>query len=238
MFENLWRRAGRTVLIVSEDPATPVLDGGFLEQPDIRLLTSYPNDEGLEIARRERPNLIIEDLSSPDGAGMRFCRDLHENRLTRSIPLIVLAEPDHCPDAGPSGASALLHKPLGRRELYRAVQRFLPLPTRRVDRILTNLRFTFHVDEQRFQAFSRDVSERGAFLKTDRHPPLGTPIDLCFRLPGCWSEIRCRGTVRSTSDGDGHPHSGGIGIEFRDLAPADRERLEAFIERQRHPRHF
>jgi CheY-like chemotaxis protein len=235
MFEQLWRRPGRTVLIVSEDPSTTACDGSFLEQPDIRLLTSYPG-EALDIVRRERPCLIIEDLASADGAGMRFCLELRSDRHTRSIPLILLAASAARDRAGAAGADALLDKPLAPRELYRAVRRFLPLPRRRVERLVTNLRFTFCLDGQRFQAFSRDISERGTFLKSDCRPALGARVDLRFRLPGSGSEIRCAGLVRSTCDGDPHGRAGGLGIEFVELEQADREHLAAFIERQAHAR--
>ena len=234
MFESLWRRAGRTVLIVSENPDAPGVNGEFLRQPDIRLLTSYPNDEGLEIARRERPNLIIEDLESPNGKGMEFYDQLRRDPATRGIPLILVARADAGLRALAKKAVAVLEKPLVRRELFRAVHKFLPMPHRRGRRLSTNLRFIFHVGDQVRQACSRDVSSTGVFLKTDRIPSLGTMIDLQFRLPGCWSEIRCRGLVRNTSTSDGHGHLGGIGVEFEELSEEHRDLLDTFIERQLH----
>lgn len=230
MFEHLWRRPCRTVLIVTENPAAPGFDGAFLQEPDVRLLTSYPDDDALDMARRERPSLIIEDLDAAGGQGIRFCKELRNHRATRSIPLIVVTSPANRREAGEARADALLEKPLGRRELYQAVQRFIPLPRRRWRRLVTNLRFTFEIEGQTFQAFSRDVSERGVFLKTDRLPPLGSRLTLCFRLPGSWSEIRCTGQVRNTTAGD--DRIGGIGIEFEGLGDTDRDRLDGFIRRQ------
>ena len=237
MFESLWRRSGRTVLIVSENSAEPVLDSPFLHQPDIRLITSYPDDEGLRLARRERPSLIIEELDACNGEALEFCEKLRAHRSTRSIPLIVVTSSSNRERAERARADALLEKPLRRRELYEAVCRFLSLPRRRVDRIITNLRFTFWVDDHRYQAFSRDVSEQGAFLKTDRVPGLGQRIELRFRLPGCSSEVRCVGVVRNTTCGE-HHQLGGVGVEFREMSEADQERLETFIESQVQRRRF
>jgi uncharacterized protein (TIGR02266 family) len=231
MLQNLRRRSARTVLIVTEDPAELVLGGAFLQQPDIRLLTSYPDDEALHIARRERPNLIIEDLGRANGPGMTFYRQLRTDPSTRSIPLILLATPDLQGASELASADALLEKPLARGELFHAVRRFLPLPDRSGRRLATNLRFIFTVAGQEYQAFSRDVSASGAFLKTDRIPPLGTKVELCFRLPGSWNEIRCTGHVRDTASGEGPGQVGGIGVEFDTMDEVDREMLDNFIER-------
>jgi hypothetical protein len=95
-----------------------------------------------------------------------------------------------------------------------------------------NLRFSYRVADGWGQAFSRDVSVNGAFLKTDRILPLGTRIEVQFRLPGVWEEIRCHGVVRNTLVSDGHAAQlGGFGIEFEGMRETDVERLELFIER-------
>jgi uncharacterized protein (TIGR02266 family) len=231
MFGNFRRRATRTVFIVTENPAELALGGAFLQQPDIRLLTSYPDDEALRIARRERPGLIVEDLDGLDGAGMAFHRRLRSDPATRAIPLILLTNPELREATELAGADVLLEKPLAQGELFRAVRRFLPLPDRSGRRLATNLRFIFTVAGQEYQAFSRDVSESGVFLKTDRIPPLGTKVEVCFRLPGSWNEIRCTGHVRNTAGGEGHGQVGGIGVEFDTMEDVDREVLENFVER-------
>ena len=48
VFQSLWRRGNRAVMIVSENPMEPLFDSDFLRQPDIRLLTSFP-DEGADV---------------------------------------------------------------------------------------------------------------------------------------------------------------------------------------------
>lgn len=232
MFANLWRRPSRTVLIVSENPTAPGFEGAFLEQPDVRLLTTYPDDDALDLARREQPSLIIEDLDAAAGPGIWFCQQLRSDRATRSIPLIVVTSAGSRERAGDAQADALLERPLARRELYQAVRRFIPLPRRRSHRLETNLRFTFESEGQTYQAFSRDISERGVFLKTDRRPPLGSRVRLQFRLPGSWTEIRAVGQVRNTTSGDGPGWAGGIGLEFDEMSESDCQELQGFVRRQ------
>lgn len=226
---QLWRRPNRAVLIVSESPTGALFDSEFLCQPEIRLLTAYPDEQAVEIARREQPRLIIEDLASPGHAGLAFCAELAEDASTRSIPLILVVPADLWEQAGSTGADVLLGKPLEHREFFDAVRRFLPLPGRGTERLSINLRFIFRSGSQVAQAFSRDLSTKGAFLKTDRMLPLGTRLDLRFFVPGVQEEIHCRGIVRSTSSPQSTGELGGIGLEFEDLSADDRKLLETFL---------
>ena len=228
MFQ-LWRRPNRAVLIVSESPTGTLFDSEFLRQPEIRLLTAYPDEQAVEIARREQPKLIIEDLASPGHAGLAFCAELAGDASTRSIPLILVVPADLWEQAGSTGADVLLGKPLEHREFFDAVRRFLPLPGRGTERLCINLRFIFRSGSQVAQAFSRDLSTKGAFLKTDRILPLGTRLDLRFFVPGVQEETHCRGIVRSTSSPQSTGELGGIGLEFEDLSADDRKVLETFL---------
>jgi uncharacterized protein (TIGR02266 family) len=232
VFDFLWRRGSRAVLIVSENPAEPLFDSEFLRQPDIRLLTSFPDEEAYEVARRERPSLIVEDLAPPGHAGLALCRELASHPATRSIPLILVTSDRLWSEAQRTRADVVLAKPLKRRQFFDAVRRFVPLPRRRTPRVTINLRFRYAADDHMTQAFSRDLSVRGTFLKTDRTLPLGTRVVLEFCLPGLVDEMRCSGVVRNTCSTTRFD-PGGIGIEFEGLSDGDRELLSAFIEQQR-----
>lgn len=229
----MWRRPSQTVMIVSEAPAEPVLNSAFLCQPHIRLLSSGPDEDGLRLARRKQPSLIIEDLQAPDVHGLAFCRDLRAHPVTRRIPLILVADPTLHGEARAANADALLDKPLVRGEYFNAVRRFIPLPKRRTERIAANLRFTYDVGGHQGQAFSRDISPSGAFIKSDRVLPVGTRLTVRFCLPGTWDALQCTAIVRFNSQGTGHPAPlGGFGIEFEGLGEDDAERLDVFLARQ------
>jgi DNA-binding response OmpR family regulator len=233
---TFWRRPSRTVLIIAEERPDPGLGSAFLEQPDIRLLTSFPDEQGLQLARRERPSLIIDEVRTGNGRGVDFCRRLRTERDTRSIPLIVITSPELCDRVREVGPDAILVKPFVRNDLFDAVSRFVRLPRRRNQRFGVNLRFTFRADGTVGQAFSRDLSGRGAFLKTDREFDLGSRLELRFHLPGSRHEIRCEAIVRSTTHAD--PASGrqsGIGVEFLDITERDFERVETFVAQHRSP---
>jgi CheY-like chemotaxis protein len=225
------------VLIIAEDRPDPGLGSAFLKQADIRLLTSFPDEHGILLARRERPRLIIDDVQTGNGRGVDFCRRLRTERDTRSIPLIVLTSPELSDRVREVGPDAILVKPFVRTDFFDAVSRFVPLPRRRHNRLGVNLRFTFRAENAVGQAFSRDLSGKGAFLKTDRELALGSILDVRFHLPGSAHEIRCRAVVRSTSHGDtaSGRQGGGIGVEFLDIDENDSDRVETFIAQHRSP---
>jgi uncharacterized protein (TIGR02266 family) len=101
-----------------------------------------------------------------------------------------------------------------------------------------NLRFTCHVEGRALQAFSRDISMNGAFLKTDRNVMQGTHLRVEFALPGQQDEIGCGARVRNVvPPGSARGHTSGVGIEFEGIRDQDLQRLEDYIGRQgRHHR--
>ncbi len=174
----LWWRSSRTVLIVSTRDLDERVDVPFLRQPQIRLLNGFPDDESMRVASNERPRLIIDEIAEGDRAGVDFCRRLRADPGTCAIPLILLAEPPMHDDASTVRADELLDAPLAPGELFEAVRRYVPLPKRSHDRIRLNLRFTFTRNGKTGQAFSRDLSSRGAYIKTDHPVPVGSTVAL------------------------------------------------------------
>jgi signal transduction histidine kinase/DNA-binding NarL/FixJ family response regulator len=55
-----------------------------------RVFTAADGKEGLSVALREIPELIISDVMMPDKDGFQFCEDIKRNELTSHIPVILL----------------------------------------------------------------------------------------------------------------------------------------------------
>jgi DNA-binding response OmpR family regulator len=222
---QLFRRRHRPLLWISLDRDPVIEESPFLQQEQIRLLCAEPGQAALELARKEQPRLIIEQATDRPEADAEFRRGLASRSSTRSIPLILISSAEEDQDASANGADAVVSSPVDPAELYAAVQAFLPLPSRRTPRVDANLRFRYRSDGAFFQAFSRDLSERGVFLHTDREFALGVSLELEFRIPGCEAWVRCGGVVRNIT--------GGVGIEFGDLGAEDQRRLSQFIATHR-----
>ncbi|MFO0567595.1 MAG: winged helix-turn-helix domain-containing protein [Polyangiaceae bacterium] len=84
--------------------------------------------EGLRLARDEQPDLVLLDLMLPDIAGTEVCRALKEDKLTRSIPVVMLTARGEEIDRVVGfelGADDYIVKPFSVRELLLRVQAIL-----------------------------------------------------------------------------------------------------------------
>ena len=68
------------------------------------------------------------------------------------------------------------------------------------------------------------LGPEGAFVELGEDYPIGCSLNICFKLPPLFSPIGCSAIVRSRSPGRG------IGVEFTDLVPADRERIQKLVD--------
>ncbi len=69
------------------------------------------------------------------------------------------------------------------------------------------------------------LGEGGAFLELDESFSTGHLLNLTFTLPQTGDTIGCRVIVRSAVEGTG------VGVEFLDISPQERERVSACVQR-------
>ena len=75
------------ILIVDDEPLNiEVMSGTLEELGDIMFATT--GDEAVELAVREKPDIIILDVMMPDTDGYQVCRQLKETTGTENIPVI------------------------------------------------------------------------------------------------------------------------------------------------------
>lgn len=74
-------------------------------------------DEGLELARRYRPDAILLDMHLPDGSGLGVLQRLKDDAQTRHIPVHVVSVDDHSEAALHLGAVGYALKPTSRDQL-------------------------------------------------------------------------------------------------------------------------
>ncbi len=81
------------ILIVEDDSAIVELVSLCLKVswPDARILFTGLAGEGIELAERENPDLVILDLGLPDKSGLEVLKDV---RGHSSVPIIILTVRD------------------------------------------------------------------------------------------------------------------------------------------------
>ena len=99
-----------------------------LLEDDYEVIEAVNGQEGVEHAERERPDLILMDLSLPVMDGWEATRQLKANDDFRSIPVIALTAHAMKGDeekALAAGCDDYLVKPLDEDELIAKIQKYL-----------------------------------------------------------------------------------------------------------------
>ena len=117
------------ILLVDDEPhmlrltELSVRKGGFL------VVTARNGREGVEIAGRELPALIIMDVTMPELDGFGALELLKQTPTTQGIPVILLTSRGHTltrRQAEESGAALFLTKPFSPSQLLEEVRRLIP----------------------------------------------------------------------------------------------------------------
>lgn len=143
-----------TILVVDDEPAIVDVLTYNLEKAHYRVLVARDGMSAIEIAQKERPDLIILDLMLPGMDGLEVCRSL---RREGDVPIIMLTARDEEVDRVVGlelGADDYVVKPFSVRELLARIKTVL----RRVQPSPPSVPTVFRVG--------------GLTLKPDRHEAL------------------------------------------------------------------
>jgi two-component system phosphate regulon response regulator PhoB len=121
-------REQHTILVVDDEPDLVDVVRYNLEQHHFRVVTAGDGKAGLDLARREHPDLIILDVMLPDAFGTDVCRTLRAESGTRDIPILMLSARGEEVDRVVGlelGADDYVTKPFSPRELILRVNAIL-----------------------------------------------------------------------------------------------------------------
>jgi PAS domain S-box-containing protein len=79
-----------SVLIVNDEPDQLTLMGNLLRKAGYAVLTAEDGVEALSLARRERPDLVISDVSMPRMNGLAFCREVRADLDLKTVPILLV----------------------------------------------------------------------------------------------------------------------------------------------------
>ncbi len=99
-----------------------------LLEDDYVILTAADGQAGVELAERERPDLILMDLSLPGVDGWEATRRIKANEALRNIPIIALTAHAMRGDAEKAracGCNDYLSKPIDEDLLFEKLRQFL-----------------------------------------------------------------------------------------------------------------
>jgi len=80
----------RRVLLADDDPGLRRLIGTTLGNEDFDLLHATDGEEALQLAREQRPELVLLDVNMPKLDGFEVCRHLKSEPETAGIKVVML----------------------------------------------------------------------------------------------------------------------------------------------------
>jgi CheY-like chemotaxis protein len=119
----------RTILIVEDDEGMQSVYADALRHRGYRVLIANQGAEGVHLARRNRPDLILLDIRMPVMDGWGAAEYLKADPQTRDVPICAISAFEARPGEMDPGESRLfdcyLTKPIEVRELVAEVDRRL-----------------------------------------------------------------------------------------------------------------
>lgn len=138
--EELWSALSRlthpvrTVLIVDDDPHVVRLLARMLKagDPSLRVLEAFGGEEGLAVARAQRPDVILLDLLMPQMNGYAFLEELSRNPEMARTSVIIVSVRGIEQETAPMVGELRLEKGIGLSltEVLQALQAMLSAVTR------------------------------------------------------------------------------------------------------------
>jgi CheY-like chemotaxis protein len=110
----------KKILIVDDDPVIVKYLQAVFSDNGYATCNASSSMEGLELVRREMPDLITLDIQMPGEWGPRFYRRLRQDKDLREIPVVVISGIDG--DHAVKDAVAFVRKPFDPEKLVGIVK--------------------------------------------------------------------------------------------------------------------
>jgi two-component system, OmpR family, alkaline phosphatase synthesis response regulator PhoP len=221
------------ILLVDQSRVSLLFQESILRRREAMIVTALAGSQGLEIARSDRPQLIMFAFDLFDMTAPEFCREIRADSVTRGISLLLVCErdcPEHADLCLSAGCNDVIYRPLERLELDGKVARLTSIPSRRELRTLTRIEVSVENNGRFIVARSVNVSASGMLLEVDRVLPAEGKLRLHFYLPADPKPLQldCE-VLRAEFAGA----TAKYGVFFTKLDVGERERLERFVRRLR-----
>ena len=121
----------KTILIVEDNEDNRLIYSQYLTHAGFRVLEAGNGAEGLAVARRDRPDIILMDISMPVMDGLTATRHLKADPDLKATPVIALtahAMPTDEQLAREAGCDAYVSKPVMPKDVRAEVERWIGSP--------------------------------------------------------------------------------------------------------------
>ncbi len=116
----------KQILIIDDEKHISDLLKYILEKKGYSTLQAYFGEEGINLARQSRPDLILLDVMMPKMDGFTVAKTLKSDNKTKNIPIIMLSSAAQLKDKERGlecGVIDYLTKPFDKDKLIEAISR-------------------------------------------------------------------------------------------------------------------
>ena len=118
----------KKVLVVDDNGSSLMLEKDLLEVAGFEVFEAENAADGIAVARKEKPDIIIMDVRLPDMRGSEAARILRQDKETRNIPIVfvtasVMAE--GMEEIRNISNSGFIGKPINTRTFAKEISQFI-----------------------------------------------------------------------------------------------------------------
>jgi two-component system phosphate regulon response regulator PhoB len=88
--ERRGRRMPKKILIVDDEPDVRTYLSSVLEENGYASISAKDGVEGLEVLRKEKPDLVLLDLMMPKKSGITMFQELRKDETLSNIPVVIV----------------------------------------------------------------------------------------------------------------------------------------------------
>jgi two-component system, OmpR family, alkaline phosphatase synthesis response regulator PhoP len=118
----------KLILVVEDDPKSMILTKDLLKISGFATVQAGDGQQGVEMAKTAKPDLILMDIMMPKMDGYTACHQIKANQETKNIPVIMLTAVGYDLNkrlAQNVGANGYVTKPFSKQQLMDAISPLL-----------------------------------------------------------------------------------------------------------------
>jgi CheY-like chemotaxis protein len=120
----------KKILVIDDEERVRTVTAQLLRQMDFLVVEALNGWEGIKVATKELPDLIISDIQMPVINGFMVCEELKHYSLTEHIPFIFMTgtpSAEYMKHAEMLGVKDVLSKPFALKDLINTINTILSL---------------------------------------------------------------------------------------------------------------
>ncbi len=128
IFQKDWETVRKSILVVDDDEGLQKTIKRILLSSGYSVLSAMTGERGIQVAKLQKPNLIILDVLLPGMKGREVCKILKSAQATKNIPVVFLTAKDSEDDViAEKAVGGLMHitKPVNAKMLIAQIRKVI-----------------------------------------------------------------------------------------------------------------